>query len=154
MNFGELAEAEAPSIAAYKLVNEIEREFKAAADLDEHFDYAGPARCLGLLYRDAPGWPISIGSKHKAREWLERAAAARAGLSRKPVESRRIAVCAGSQRAERGTGVERAGRHLARRPNQFHRRSLGAKLGRLDPPADRAARADFQKTFKRRPVKI
>jgi tetratricopeptide (TPR) repeat protein len=73
MNSGELAKAEAPSIAAYKLVREIEREFKQAADLDEHFDYAGPERSLGLLYRDAPGWPLSIGSRHKAREWLERA---------------------------------------------------------------------------------
>lgn len=75
MDFGQLAEAEAPSIAAYKLVKEIEREFKAAAELDETFDFAGPPRCLGLLYRDAPGWPISIGSKHKAREFLERAVA-------------------------------------------------------------------------------
>jgi hypothetical protein len=75
MDFGQLAEAEAPSIAAYKLVKEIEREFKTAAELDEKFDSAGPPRCLGLLYRDAPGWPISIGSKHKAREWLDRAAA-------------------------------------------------------------------------------
>ena len=75
MNFGQLAEAEAPSIAAYKLVKEIEREFKTAAELDEKLDYAGPPRCLGLLYRDAPGWPISIGSKRKAREFLDRAAA-------------------------------------------------------------------------------
>ena len=75
MDFGQLAEAEAPSIAAYKLVKEIEREFKAAVELDEKFDFAGPPRCLGLLYRDAPGWPVSIGSKHKAREWLDRAAA-------------------------------------------------------------------------------
>ena len=75
LNDGELADAEAPSLAAYKLVHEIESEFKAAAALDEKFDYAGPARCLGLLYRDAPGWPLSIGSKHKTREWLERAAA-------------------------------------------------------------------------------
>jgi tetratricopeptide (TPR) repeat protein len=75
MDFGQLAEAEAPSIAAYKLVKEIEREFKTAADLDETYDFAGPPRCLGLLYRDAPSWPISIGSKRKAREWLDRAAA-------------------------------------------------------------------------------
>jgi len=75
MDFGQLAKAEAPSIAAYKLVREIEREFKTAAELDEKFDFAGPPRCLGLLYRDAPSWPISIGSKRKAREWLERAAA-------------------------------------------------------------------------------
>jgi hypothetical protein len=75
MNFGQLAEAEAPSIAAYKLVKEIEHEFKAAAELDEKLDFGGPLRCLGLLYRDAPSWPISIGSKRKAHEFLDRAAA-------------------------------------------------------------------------------
>jgi len=74
MNYGQLARAEAPSLAAYKLVREIEHEFKTAAVLDGNFDYAGPARCLGLLYRDAPGWPFSIGSRRKAREWLEQAA--------------------------------------------------------------------------------
>jgi tetratricopeptide (TPR) repeat protein len=73
MNFGQLAKAEAPSLAAYRLVHEMEREFKTAATLDGTFDYAGPARCLGLLYRDAPGWPFSIGSRRKARDWLEEA---------------------------------------------------------------------------------
>lgn len=73
MNFGQLAKAEAPSLAAYRLVREIEREFRLAAELDGQFDYAGPDRGLGLLYRDAPGWPLSVGSRHKAREWLERA---------------------------------------------------------------------------------
>ena len=72
MNLGQLARTEV--LGALKIVKEMEREFKMADDLDEHFDYAGPARCLGLLYRDAPGWPTSIGSRHKAREWLERAA--------------------------------------------------------------------------------
>ncbi len=75
MDYGELAIAEAPSIAAYKLIGEIEREFKAAANQDERLDFAGPPRSLGLLYRDSPGWPVSIGSKRKAREWLEHAAA-------------------------------------------------------------------------------
>jgi hypothetical protein len=75
MNYGELAQAEAPSVAAYKLVREMEHEFKLAVALDEKFDYAGPVRCLGLLYRDAPGWPVSIGSKRKARELLDHAAA-------------------------------------------------------------------------------
>jgi len=75
MNLGKLAEAEAPSLAAYRLVHEVEREFKAAAELDVRFDHAGPARTLGELYFQAPGWPFSIGSKRKAREWLERAAA-------------------------------------------------------------------------------
>jgi hypothetical protein len=73
MNLGELAQAEAPSLAAYKLVHEVEHEFKLAAELDVHFDHAGPARTLGELYFQAPGWPLSIGSKHKAREWFERA---------------------------------------------------------------------------------
>ena len=72
---GELAKAEAPSLAAYKLVKEMELEFKTAAELDGKIDFAGPPRCLGLLYRDAPVWPISIGSKRKAHEWLDRAAA-------------------------------------------------------------------------------
>jgi len=75
MNLGELAQAEAPSLAAYKLVHEVEREFARAAELDEHYDFAGPARNLGELYFQAPGWPFSVGSKHKAREWLERAVA-------------------------------------------------------------------------------
>lgn len=75
IDYGELAEAEAPSIAAYKLIRDIEHEFKVAAELDEGLDYGGPVRCLGLLYRDAPGWPISIGSRRKARELLDRAAA-------------------------------------------------------------------------------
>ena len=73
MNYGQLARAEAPSIAAYRLVKQIESEFRAAADLDKSFDHAGPERCLGLLYRDAPGWPFSIGSKRKARDFLEQA---------------------------------------------------------------------------------
>ena len=73
MNYGQLARAEAPSLAAYRLVKQIESEFKSAADLDKSFDHAGPVRCLGLLYRDAPGWPFSIGSKRKAKELLEQA---------------------------------------------------------------------------------
>jgi hypothetical protein len=72
---GELAQAEAPSIAAYLRVYEVEREFKTAAELDVKLDHAGPARTLGELYFQAPGWPLSIGSKDLAREWLERAAA-------------------------------------------------------------------------------
>ena len=72
MNLGQLARTE--TVGALKIVREMEREFKTADGLDEHFDFAGPARGLGLLYRDAPGWPVSIGSRHKARQWLERAA--------------------------------------------------------------------------------
>jgi hypothetical protein len=71
MNLGQLARTEI--LGALKIVKQMEVEFKTADNLDAHFDYAGPARCLGLLYRDAPGWPTSVGSRHKAREWLERA---------------------------------------------------------------------------------
>lgn len=71
MNFGQLARTQL--LGALKIVKQMEVEFKTAGSLDAHFDCAGPARCLGLLYRDAPGWPTSIGSRHKAREWLEQA---------------------------------------------------------------------------------
>jgi tetratricopeptide (TPR) repeat protein len=71
MNLGQLARTEL--IGALLLVNEMEREFKTAAGLDKYFDYAGPERNLGLLYRDAPGWPASIGNKRNARTFLEQA---------------------------------------------------------------------------------
>src|SRR5271170_487192 len=71
MNSGQLARAE--FIGALRLVREMEREFKTAADLDAQFDFAGPERCLGLLYRAAPRWPVSIGSKTKSRTFLEQA---------------------------------------------------------------------------------
>jgi tetratricopeptide (TPR) repeat protein len=71
MDLGQLARTK--SLGALKLVREMEEEFLRARTLDEHVDFAGPDRSLGLLYRDAPGWPASIGSKKKAREHLERA---------------------------------------------------------------------------------
>jgi tetratricopeptide (TPR) repeat protein len=71
MNEGQLARTEL--VGALFLVRDMEREFKLAWNLDENIDHGGPARSLGLLYRDAPGWPTSIGSRRKARDWLERA---------------------------------------------------------------------------------
>ncbi len=73
MNYGQRAEAIEPALEALHLVNEIEKEFKTCEELDPHFDYAGPARNLGLLYRDAPGWPLSIGNNQKAKEHLVQA---------------------------------------------------------------------------------
>lgn len=72
LNLGQLADA-TRSLGGLKLVSEMEREFKAARDLDAAFDYAGPDRSLGMLYRDAPGWPISVGNRGKARQHLEQA---------------------------------------------------------------------------------
>ena len=72
MNLGRLAQTK--TLGALKIVDEMEREFKTARELDAKFDFAGPDRNLGLLYFEAPGWPASIGSKAKARQHLQRAA--------------------------------------------------------------------------------
>jgi tetratricopeptide (TPR) repeat protein len=70
MNLGQLARTR--GLSALKLVDQMEREFTRARDLDEHFDWAGPDRNLGLLYGDAPVIG-SIGSRTRAREHLRRA---------------------------------------------------------------------------------
>jgi tetratricopeptide (TPR) repeat protein len=71
MNFGQLADTRR-NTSALKIVDDMEREFKAAHDLDERYDYAGPDRNLGLLYAQAPAL-VSIGSRSKARQHLRRA---------------------------------------------------------------------------------
>lgn len=69
LNLGQLARTR--RLGALRLVNEMERHFKIAAELDPHLDHGGPDRNLGILYREAPGWPASIGSRSKARKHLE-----------------------------------------------------------------------------------
>jgi len=149
MDFGQLAEAEAPSIAAYKLVREIEREFKTAAELDEKFDFAGPPRCLGLLYRDAPSWPISIGNKRKAREWLERAAALAPDFPENQLDLAESQV-RWHQRAEAESALEKL--------NAIWPGAQTNLVGEAWEPSwdawtarRAAAKAEFQKTFKRAP---
>lgn len=71
MNLGQMARTQL--LGALRLVTEMEKHFKIAAGLDAAFDYAGPDRNLGILYREAPGWPASIGSKTKSRHHLRRA---------------------------------------------------------------------------------
>jgi len=70
LNLGQLARTK--SVGALKLVNQMERELIMAIGLDSAFDFAGPDRTLGLLYRDAPTL-ISIGSRSKAKQHLRRA---------------------------------------------------------------------------------
>ena len=70
LNLGQLAHTK--FLGALKIVDEMEREFKAALALDEHFDQAGPHRNLGRLYFEAPAIG-SVGSRAKARKHLERA---------------------------------------------------------------------------------
>ncbi|MGP8198469.1 MAG: hypothetical protein ACLQU4_03080 [Limisphaerales bacterium] len=71
MNLAQLARTK--WLAALPLVGEMEKEWTNAIALDEKMDYAGPDRFVGLLYRDAPGWPVSVGDTHKARRHLARA---------------------------------------------------------------------------------
>jgi hypothetical protein len=72
MNFGQLARTR--TFGALKLVDQMETVFLRARELDPHFSFAGPDRHLGMLYREAPGWPTSIGSETRARQHLLRAA--------------------------------------------------------------------------------
>jgi hypothetical protein len=71
MNMGQLADTKR-NLAALRMVKDMEREFQAALILDATFDYAGPDRNLGLLYREAP-IIASIGSRSKARQHLQKA---------------------------------------------------------------------------------
>lgn len=71
MNLGQLART--MNLGALKLVDEMEQGFFKARELDDKVEYAGPDRNLGLLYHQAPGWPISVGDKKKARQHFERA---------------------------------------------------------------------------------
>ena len=71
MNLGQLARTE--YLGALALVKEMEPEFQKAGDLDPLLDHAGPKRNLGLLYRDAPGWPVSVGNPSKSLALLKQA---------------------------------------------------------------------------------
>lgn len=71
LNTGQLARTKL--LAALFLVRQLEEALLASSALDSSFDFAGAHRSLGVLYRDAPGWPTSIGSRQKARRYLQRA---------------------------------------------------------------------------------
>ena len=71
LNLGQLAQTR--SLGALKLVGQMEATFKKSIELDEKFDCAGAHRSLGMLYRDAPGWPASLGDRSKARRHLAQA---------------------------------------------------------------------------------
>lgn len=71
LNLAEIARIK--RLSALHLLREMEREWAAALDLQPSLDYAGPDRTLGLLFRDAPGPPLSLGSRSKAAQHLEHA---------------------------------------------------------------------------------
>jgi tetratricopeptide (TPR) repeat protein len=71
MNLAQLARTKL--WGALPLLSRMEHEWLAAAAIDEKLDGGGPHRFVGLLYRDAPSWPVSLGDKAKARTHLLRA---------------------------------------------------------------------------------
>ncbi|MEW6161633.1 MAG: TRAP transporter TatT component family protein, partial [Verrucomicrobiota bacterium] len=72
LNKGRLADTKR-NLSGLSLVKEMEKALKKAIALDPQFDFAGPDRSLGMLYAEAPGWPLSVGHKSKARQHLTRA---------------------------------------------------------------------------------
>lgn len=72
MNIGRVADLKR-NLAAFSMVKEVEKSFQRARELDEQFAHAGPDRNLGLLYQNAPGWPLSVGDKKLGRKHLIRA---------------------------------------------------------------------------------
>jgi tetratricopeptide (TPR) repeat protein len=70
LNLGQLARTK--MLGALRIVDQMESTLSVARTLDEHFDFAGPDRSLGLLYLEAPSFG-SIGSRSKARQHLRRA---------------------------------------------------------------------------------
>lgn len=73
LNLGQVARIR--RLSALKLVREMETELLATTRLDEHLDHAGADRALALLYRDAPGWPVSVGNHQLARRHFQRSIA-------------------------------------------------------------------------------
>ena len=71
LNLGQLARCR--RLSALKLVREMEKAFLKARKLNASLDFAGPDRCLGRLYLQAPGWPASVGNSRKAMEHLTEA---------------------------------------------------------------------------------
>jgi len=71
LNLGQLARTR--TLSALQIVQEMEEEFLKAIALDPKVDHAGPHRALGILYRDAPSWPVSLGNRKKARSHLHKA---------------------------------------------------------------------------------
>lgn len=66
--------ADADRAYGLKAVGEMEPALRRALELDERYDYAGPARVLGILLLRTPAPPVSIGSPRKGLRLLQQAA--------------------------------------------------------------------------------
>jgi len=71
VNLGQLARTKL--FTALGLLDEMEVAWEKSIALDAKFHHAAADRSLGLLYLDAPGWPLSLGSRRKARKHLQKA---------------------------------------------------------------------------------
>ena len=71
LNLGQLARTR--RLRALTLVEQMETALKRAIELDSRIEHGSPDRSLGLLYFEAPGWPLSIGDSRKAILHLEKA---------------------------------------------------------------------------------
>lgn len=71
VNLGQMARTKL--FTALGLLDEMEAAWNRSIAIDAKFHYAAAERSLGLLYLDAPGWPISLGSRSKARKHLQQA---------------------------------------------------------------------------------
>lgn len=71
LNLGQLARTK--SFGALRLVSEMEGRFKQVLEAEPGLDHGGPSRYLAQLYQQAPGWPTSVGNRHKARVQFQKA---------------------------------------------------------------------------------
>ncbi len=71
VNLGQLARTKL--FTALGLLDEMESAWERSIAIDPRFHFAAAERSLGLLYLDAPGWPVSLGSRNKARRHLQNA---------------------------------------------------------------------------------
>ena len=71
LNLGQLARAK--PLSAIGILGDVESAWLSSIALDPKFDYSGAHRAIGVLYRDAPGWPLSLGNRKKSLFHLEKA---------------------------------------------------------------------------------
>jgi tetratricopeptide (TPR) repeat protein len=71
LNLGQVARTK--TVGALRIVSDMERALHRVIALDETFDHAGAHRSLGILYAEAPGWPVSVGSRSRSKEHFQRA---------------------------------------------------------------------------------
>ena len=71
VNQGQLARTKL--FTALGLLDDMEAAWERSIQLDAKFNHAVAHRSLALLYLDAPGWPLSLGSRSNARRHFQKA---------------------------------------------------------------------------------